>query len=388
MTMVRVTRVLLIEDEPLDAELVRRRLEERAGDLGPLRLRHAGELGEGLAQLASEPFDVVLLDLHLPDSTGIETLSRLRESAPDIPVVVFTAAGAVDTALDALRAGAQDYLVKDELQSGAVLRRAIRYAIERRHIERENRALQERVLRAEKLESLGVLGAGAAFAFNELHGGILEQVDQALVVLSESKRPDSLRASLFSIRRAAFRAAELASQLRDYVAADHGERAFLNVSELVLQLSDFLRALVPSQIELHYDLASELPPVEANALQIRQLLIALVVNASEAIGKETGTIRIVTEECTPSAEDLADAVGCEDLANRRCVRLRVSDTGRGMDEAVRARMFDPFFTTKFAGRGLGLSGALGVVRRHGGAIRVESARDTGTRVEALLPSMG
>src|SRR5262245_18975337 len=161
-----LVRILLVEDSPDDAALVRRKLERETGEGSRFRIQHCTTLQEGLDQIGKREVDVVLLDLHLPDSHGLETVARVRDLDASVPIVVFTMAGDEETAMGALRAGAQDYLVKDELGMGPALPRAIRYASERKRIGDEKRQFHERLLRAEKLESLGVLSAGAAFAFN------------------------------------------------------------------------------------------------------------------------------------------------------------------------------------------------------------------------------
>ena len=159
--------VLLIEDEPADAALVRRSLRAQTG--GGLGLEHVTTLQAGIERLADGDVDAVLLDLNLPDSQGLDSVARVLEPDPAMPIVVFTAAGDEATALAALAAGAQDYLVKDELGS-ALLERSIRYAIERNRIARDHAHLERRLHQIEKLESLGALSAGIGFGFNTVIG--------------------------------------------------------------------------------------------------------------------------------------------------------------------------------------------------------------------------
>jgi DNA-binding NtrC family response regulator len=163
-------RILLIEDCVEDAFLVRARLERESADPRWFRLEHVRSLQQGLDHLGKGALDVLLLDLHLPGSHGVDTVARVREVDPSIALVVFTVAGDEETAVAALRAGAQEYLVKDEIGAGRALRRAIHHAIERTRIAEEKRRLRERLLQAEKLESLGVLAAGAASAFRASEG--------------------------------------------------------------------------------------------------------------------------------------------------------------------------------------------------------------------------
>jgi signal transduction histidine kinase len=376
-----LVRILLVEDCPDDAMLVRRKLERETGEPGRFRLEHCATLQAALDRLGKREADVLLLDLHLPDSDGIETVVRVRELDASVPIVVFTVAGDERTAMGALRAGAQDYLVKDELGLGPALPRAIHYAIERKRIGDEKRQLQERLLRAEKLESLGVLAAGAAFAFNTLVGEILEQVDESLA------RPEDARGMgerLRAVRHRALRAAEMAQQLRDYATGKHAETVPLDLPRLVLDASGMIEAIAGRGIEVHYELADPPPRVRANAGELRQLLLNLVVNAVEAIAEDGGAISIATGTTRADRELLAETQGASDPREGVYAFVRVRDSGVGLPEQACEQLFDPFFSTKYAGRGLGLSAAFGIARQHGGVIRARPA-NPGTEFTVLLP---
>jgi signal transduction histidine kinase len=377
-----LVRILLVEDSPDDALLVRRKLERETGEPGRFRLQHCSTLHEGLDHLGKGEVDVLLLDLHLPDSDGVETVVRVRELDPAVPIVVFTLAGDERTAMGALRAGAQDYLVKDELGMGPALPRAIHYAIERKRIGDEKRQLQERLLRAQKLESLGVLAAGAGFAFNTLVGEILEQVDEAL---ARPKGGSPVEECLRAVRHSALRAAEMAQRLRDYTTGKHSETVSLDLSRLVLDASGMIEAIAGSGIEVHYELADPPPRVRANAGELHQLLLNLVVNAVEAIAGEGGAISIATGTTRVDRALLAETQGASDPREGHYAFLRVRDSGAGLPEQTCERLFDPFFTTKYAGRGLGLSAAFGIARRHGGVIRAMPAKP-GTEFTVFLPT--
>ena len=210
---------------------------------GRFQLHWVTTLQEGLDHLGKGEVDAVLLDLNLPDSRGVETVVRLRERAPSLPIVVLTVAIELRIALGTLQAGAQDFLLKDELAISSVLTRTIRYAIERQKIAYEQRRLEERVARSEKMASLGVLAAGVALGFNRLLGTILEDADDAMELVQESGDPQRLSRRLNSIRQAALRAGRMADQLREYAATSRAHAVPIDLSEFVTEASGFLETI-------------------------------------------------------------------------------------------------------------------------------------------------
>lgn len=244
--------------------------------------------------------------------------------------------------------------------------------------------LAARVAEAQKMESLGILAVGAANAYDNLLGRILEQVE-ACVDSTEMRASLTRRLSL--IRRAVLEGTNLAERLRNYAAAGEAEQRATDLSAFVLGCSELLEPLVPVPAELDLHLAEELPRVQVDPVQLRQLLVALVLNAVHAFGPQrVGRVRICTAVVQADRELLDRAHGGEALSEGSYVELRVEDDGHGVAPAVSEQIFDPFFTTRDAGRGLGLSAALGIARQHGGAIRIESAESKGTSVCVLFPT--
>jgi C4-dicarboxylate-specific signal transduction histidine kinase len=382
----RNVRVLLIEDDPEDVILVEQSLGKPVEPSHPFTLEHTAALQEGLDRLGKGDTDVLLLDLDLPDSQGVNTVVRVRERDSEVPIVVFTMCGDDDTALRALKAGAQDYLVKSEL-NGSLLSRAIRYAIERQKARHENEQLQERLLQALKLESLGVLAGGVAWGLERQLGLILERADIALGDLRWSSGVDGVKSSLIEIRKAILDATQLTSGMRTYAWGGEETRGPLDLSALIVAASGFVDAMVPDNVILNYELAGGLPHAEGDAAEIRQVLTNLVINASEAIGDELGAIFVATGSMQVDRDFLATTYSDGDLPEGEYVFLRVRNAGRSIDRATMARIFDPFFTTKSAGRGLGLAATLGIVRGSGGAIKVESSPSRGTEFTLLFPAL-
>jgi PAS domain S-box-containing protein len=249
--------------------------------------------------------------------------------------------------------------------------------------EAERRRLELQMQHAQKLESLGVLAGGIAHDFNNLLVGMLGNASLALMDV-----PPGLpaRRAIEDIERAAQRAAELTRQLLAYSGKGRFVIEPVDLSRLVEDMTSLLRAALSKKAELSLDLRRALPSVEADATQLRQVVMNLLVNASDAIGDEPGTIAIRTGVQRVDALYRATLLDGAQLLDGDHVFVDVADTGTGMDEATLARIFDPFFTTKFTGRGLGLAATLGIVRGHKGAIKVYSEPGRGSTFRVLLPA--
>jgi PAS domain S-box-containing protein len=237
----------------------------------------------------------------------------------------------------------------------------------------------EQILATQKLESLGVLSGGIAHYFNNLLGSILAQSE---LVLSEVPAGSEAAEGVKNIKAGAVRAAEIVRQLLAYAGQESASFEPVHLSRLVGEMLHLLGVSISEDAVLKTDLASNLPVVLANAPLMRQLVMNLITNASEALAPDGGVITVTARVDRDSGSVPQSRM---DLQDRDYVRLEVSDNGCGMSEEIQARIFDPFFTTKFAGRGLGLAAAQGIVLRHGGTIEVVSAPGQGTRVEVLLP---
>jgi signal transduction histidine kinase/CheY-like chemotaxis protein len=245
------------------------------------------------------------------------------------------------------------------------------------------RRSEEAVQHAQKLESLGVLAGGIAHDFNNLLLVMLGNAGLAREELSPASRAADY---LADVERAAERAAELTRQLLAYAGKGRLEVAELDASRLAREVVDLVAVSISKQIELHCRLAEGLPAVTGDASQLRQVVMNLVLNAADAIGDHEGAIAVESELALLGDADRDGWLGQEVWRGGRFVALRVADTGGGMTEAVRQHIFEPFFTTKATGRGLGLAATLGIVRSHGGWLRVESRPGLGSTFSVLLPA--
>jgi PAS domain S-box-containing protein len=240
---------------------------------------------------------------------------------------------------------------------------------------RDAEASEAQARHVQKLESIGVLAGGIAHDFNNLLHVVLGNADLARLQLP----PDSgAREHLDEVIRATQRAAELTQQLLAYSGRGAVETRQLDLSCEVREMATLLRTAIARQATLVWDLATELPAITADPTQIRQVVMNLITNASDALGDGAGTISLRTGIVEPD----------ERPSPGQFVFIEVADTGCGMDSSTLQRIFDPFFSTKFTGRGLGLAAVMGIVESHGGHIRIRTAPQEGTTFRILFPGVG
>ncbi|MCL5098966.1 MAG: response regulator [Candidatus Omnitrophica bacterium] len=241
----------------------------------------------------------------------------------------------------------------------------------------ERRRMDEEYRQAQKFESIGVLAGGVAHDFNNLLTGVL---GNASLALSDLPEEHPLRDKLQDIISASERAAHLTRQLLAYSGKGRYIVRPIELPKVISGIHHLLESSVPRKVRLSLDLSGPVPSVQADAHQMEQVLMNLVMNAAEAIGEDAGTIRISTGTQTLEANDASG------LPPGEYVYLEVRDSGCGMDEQTTSRIFDPFFTTKFMGRGMGLAAVAGIVKAHQGVIRVSSTPGQGSTFRMLLPA--
>jgi signal transduction histidine kinase len=244
-------------------------------------------------------------------------------------------------------------------------------------------ASQAQLLQVQKLESLGVLAGGIAHDFNNLLTAILGGASTASFVLPpDSPAQPHLHDTILAVRRAA----DLTRQLLAYSGKGRFDVRPVDLSTVVREIARLLETSVPRNVQIHLELSDALAAVEADVVQLQQVVMNLVINGGEAIGDRSGTVFVTTSERTLDEASAQGVFAGQGVAPGRYVHLEVRDSGSGMDAATREKIFDPFFTTKFAGRGLGLAAVLGIVRAHRGAIQVDSSPGHGTTFAILLPA--
>ena len=250
--------------------------------------------------------------------------------------------------------------------------------------EDSRRRLQTQLQQAQKLESLGVLAGGIAHDFNNLLMAILGNADLATRAVPGVS---PIRTNLDEIIKASRRASELCRQMLAYSGKGRFEMKPIDLSQVVSEMIQMLEVSVSRKASLYYDLGSSMPMVEADPMQIRQVIMNLVTNASEALGDGPGSITVSTgiREC--DAPYLKNPYLENEAPAGVYAYLDVADNGCGMDADTLAKIFDPFFTTKFTGRGLGMPAVLGIIRGHNGALKIQSEPGKGTTVRMLLPAI-
>jgi PAS domain S-box-containing protein len=256
---------------------------------------------------------------------------------------------------------------------------------ELREQEAARQALETRLQQAQKLESLGRMAGGVAHDFNNLLTGVLGNVEVALGELPENS---PAAGSVRRIQVAAQRAAALARQMLAYSGHAHMRFEPVDLVATAVAMRELLAGVVDGAARFALETDSETPRVLGDDAHLEQLLMNLVMNASEALGNQPGTVTVRLTRQRIDAEHACECVSGSRCRDGEYACIAVIDDGCGMDADTRRRVFDPFFTTKFAGRGLGLSTVLGVVRAHGGGIAIDSEPGRGSRFRVYLPALG
>ncbi len=417
-------RVLLVEDSEEHLRLLEHLLQSKPEFS---TVDSAGSLADAKKKLGTAVYDVVLLDLRLPDSDGMETFDRIAEAAPDLPVVVMSGMQDLSLALETVRRGAQDYFVKWRVDH-ELLTRSIQYAAERKRAQFEmqhanellerrvhdrtyaleqtnarlhqevaerrkaeeallesNRQLEEALARLrttqgqtiqrERMHALGRMANGIAHDFNNALAPILGFSELLLMkpeTLTDVRRA---RGYLEMIHKSARDSAAIVARLREFYRFRDEREIFMPVviNDLILQVISLTQPRWKDQAlaaGVMIDVRTEMgnvPTVPGIEEELREALVNLVFNAIDAIPKR-GTITLRTE-----------VMG-------RWLVVTISDDGVGMSEEVRARCMEPFFSTKPSeGTGLGLGSVFGIVGRHDGEIDIQSEPGRGTTVVISLP---
>jgi signal transduction histidine kinase len=370
----------MVEDSEDDAQLLL--VELRRQGFAPSGVRV--ETGPALqAALATRSWDVVISDHNMPSFSGDDALKIVKQLAPEVPFIVVSGTRGEEHAVDVMRAGASDFIVKTRLHRLApVVERELQESglrAEQRRTEAALVASQQQLRHAQQLEALGRFAGGVAHDFNNLMASILTYAD---IVLKGLPAEDGRRADLEEIKRASTRAADLTRQLLAFSRRQVLKRAVVDVNQVIAGVERLLQGLVGRSITIDVRPHRHLWTVSGDPAQIEQVLMNLAANARDAM-PFGGTLAISTSNVVMSATEDAP----RPVAPGEYVRLEVRDTGSGITADVLPKIFEPFFTTKPEGKGTGLGLAMvyGVVQQSGGFIFVDSAPGDGAAFTIYLP---
>ncbi|MBN2407058.1 MAG: response regulator [Elusimicrobia bacterium] len=359
----KFSTVLLIEDNEGDVKLIESMIKEE--DPRGFRLELAKSLGQGIEYLSSNRADMILLDLSLPDSRGLDTFTVLHASIPsDIPIVVLSGLEDRELAIKAVHAGAQDYLVKGSLDGGLLIR-SINYAIERKKAHEEKDVLLKKLAYKEKLASLGKLAGGVAHEINNPLASILSTAE---LLLDELPYDSPYRESLDMIIKESQR-------IRDTVKSFIGfakDRTFdfkrYNINAVVENALNIIGRRKLEGFRVTKKLTEPLTEVKISRFHIEEVFVSIITNGLQSMAPG-GELTITTGE------------------DEENVIIKFKDTGEGIDKGNMEKIFEPYFTTRNKkGTGLGLTSSNVIVTQHGGIIKVNSGgRGRGSEFSVYLP---
>ncbi|MFZ4774270.1 MAG: hybrid sensor histidine kinase/response regulator [Terrimicrobiaceae bacterium] len=364
--------ILHLEDDPVDAALIQDWLTRDSIDCA---IRRVGKRSDFIEALKNGNIDLILADYSLPAFNGIEALEIVKAQWPEIPFILVSGVLGEEVAVESLKKGATDYILKDRPSR---LVPAVRRAMEEVEMRVEKKYLEEQILRTQKLELFGELAGGLAHDFNNILTVIMSN---SSLLMAGTKNKGRLHKFASQIEYASEHAASLTRQLLIFSRHEAQEPVTLALDQLVKNTESMLRHLIPENIDLKSTFTGDNVCVHGDAGCLEQVLINLVMNARDAI-TGAGSIEIKTGCVSLEEAEVAHSAMAGDYAV-----LSVRDNGRGMSEEVKSHLFEPFFTTKPAGSGtgLGLVTCQRIIAEAGGHISVESEAGEGTTFTIFLP---
>ena len=373
--MLNELRLLLVEDSEDDAFLLLRELRQGGYDVIYERVETPAAMQ---AALEAKQWDLVISDYAMPHFSGDGALRLLRTKDLDIPFIFVSGTLGEETAVAALKVGAQDYVMKSNIKRlVSAIRRELRETEERR----ERRKLEMHVQQLQKFEAIGRLAGGIAHDFNNVLGAILGWAELAQ---DEAPAGSRLHNRLQKILDQTHRASRLTAQLLAFARRQVLQPKKIDLNTLIEEETELLKSAIGERIEVNVRLADDLHVASADPTQMGQVIMNLCLNARDAM-PEGGKLNIETKNVE------IDGDFCRRYPYSKpgkYVLLSVTDTGIGMNAETKSRVFEPFFTTKEIGKGtgLGLATVYGIVKQHNGFINVESELGCGTSFQIFLPA--
>ncbi|MEP7184720.1 MAG: response regulator [Rhodanobacter sp.] len=363
-------RVLQVEDSALDAELI---LAELDADNIPHEVRLVDDEDRFLAELEAFKPHIVLSDLSMPGFSGQHALELLRERDEDLPFIFVSATLGEEAAIEALRNGATDYILK---QNPARLASAVRRALTEADSRRTSRLAEKELIRAQRFESLAMLAGGLSHDLRNLLQPLLLAGDS----LQDYEDDPRLARLGQLVRDCGKRGLEMVHSMLSFAGgARRAEQ--VELGKLFSAFGLLMQGSVPAKVVLEMAIEDPELSFQGNHTELQQCLLNLCLNAIQAM-PDGGDLRVETSQMQLSEDFFLSP---EEPRQGRYLRISVIDSGPGMEKAVLERLFEPFFTTKETGTGLGLLSCQRIVSSHGGVMRVDSEPGHGTRFDLYVP---
>ncbi len=366
-------RLLLVEDSEDDAILLLQELR-RGGFVVDWKRVDTPE--DMRAELICSSWDLVISDYSMPLFSGPAAIALLRSTDAELPFIFVSGTIGEDVAVQALRLGANDYLMKDNLKRlVAAVRRELKEAGERL----EKKRLEGQVRQLQKFEALSRLAGGIVHDYNNTLGAILGWAEMGIAESAGTK----LQELFVKIGEQGRRAAGLTAKLLALSRRQVLQPVNLNLNDVIAETSKFFQRVAPEGIRMSLDLAADLHLVRADVAQMEQVLMNLFLNARDAM-PAGGTLAVESRNVEQGPGQARTQLK---IGQGSYVRLAISDSGEGMDESTLEHVFEPFYSKREGeqGAGLGLAIVYGIVRQHGGIVSVESQKGHGATFHVYLP---
>jgi DNA-binding response OmpR family regulator len=374
-------RILICDDEPMMVESIKALLSG-----GDYRLQSTNTPRHALTLIHAESPDLVILDVMMPEMTGFEVLDAVDRERCNAAFIIVTGEASVDSAIKAIRKGADDYLRKPFEPEELIIRvenvlKQRQMQIDHTSVKAENRHLENQLRQSQKMEAIGTLAGGIAHDFNNVLSIILGNTELAL---ADIPHDHVIHHNLERILSASLRAREMIQQLLSFSRKEESGCKPIRLNSVIAESLKLMRASMPTNISIERSICKTLCTTIADATQIHQVMFNLCTNAAHAMEPSGGVLTIRLEPVTLDGDTTVDPDG---LAPGKYARLVVADTGHGMEKDIIDRIFDPYFTTKETGKGtgMGLSVVHGIINSCGGVIRVFSHPGRFTEFHLYFP---
>ena len=374
-------KILIVDDDPKMTDSVKAILSVRG-----YQIETTNSARTALAYLSKSFFDLAILDIMMPEMSGFQIMDSLDRGNLDTMFIIMTGDASIESAIEAVRKGASDYIRKpfepDELliRVENVLRQK-QLNDEHKRVEIEKKTLENQLRQSQKMEAIGTLAGGIAHDFNNVLGIIIGNAELAIEAIPENNH---VRQHISRILTASTRAEEMINRLLSFSRISDAEKRPLRLNEIIKETLKLLRSSLPANIEIRDKIPEDAFTVLSDSSQINQIILNLCTNAAHAMQESGGILEVRLEKETLNSHSIS---GFDNLPPGHYCKIVVADNGQGIAKSIMNRIFDPYFTTKESGKGTGMGLAVvhGIVKNHKGDIRVYSKESKGTEFHIYLP---